>query len=199
MIKSIALKKGMSDSDVATFTYVVNADKILHKFVVGLKDAVINGVAVTLEAAPYLDNGKIYVSVGDVAKAIGAIAYWNGNAITFSKKGRSLTLTVGDGNCFNANDLTMVNVMSVLERLSVSNEVEKLNISVTVKKNSHGDVNGDGKIDRKDLLRIAKYIAKWNVEVDKSGADVNGDGNIDRKDFLRLAKYIAKWDVTLGG
>ncbi len=199
MIKAIAVKQGMSNSDVATFTYVVNVDKILHKFVVGQKDAVINGVAVTLEAAPYLDNGKIYVSAGDVAKAIGAIAYWNGNSITFSKNSRSLTLTVGDGNCFNANDLTMVNVMSVLEGLSVSNEVEKLNVSVTVKKNSHGDVNGDGKIDIKDLLILEKYFSKWNVDIDEAGADVNGDGKIDIKDLLILEKYFAKWDVTLGG
>lgn len=198
MIKAIAVKQGMADSGVTTFTYLVNADDDLHKFVVGRTEAVINREAVTLEAAPYSDNGEIYVSAGDVAKAIGATAYWNGDEVTFSYNGNSFTLTVGDGNCFKANDLTMVNVMGVLNGLSLPIQVENLNISLTVKSISYGDVNCDGKIDLRDVLLLRRYNLKWNVKIDKLRADVNCDGKIDNRDVLILRRYLAKWNVTLG-
>ena len=62
----------------------------------------------------------------------------------------------------------------------------------------YGDVNSDGKVDRKDLTRLAQYFARWNVEIDNAAADANGDGKVDRKDLTRLAQYFARWDVVLG-
>ena len=62
----------------------------------------------------------------------------------------------------------------------------------------YGDVNSDGRVDRKDLTRLAQYFARWSVDVDKTTADVNGDGKVDRKDLTRLAQYFARWDVQLG-
>ncbi len=61
-----------------------------------------------------------------------------------------------------------------------------------------GDVNADGKVDRKDLSRLAQYFARWDVEINTVASDANGDGNVDRKDLSRLAQYFARWDVTLG-
>ena len=62
----------------------------------------------------------------------------------------------------------------------------------------YGDVNSDGKVDRKDLTRLAQYFARWDVEIDNAAADANGDGKVDRKDLTRLAQYFARWDVVLG-
>lgn len=61
-----------------------------------------------------------------------------------------------------------------------------------------GDVNRDGKISKLDLLRLQKYLAKWNVEIDLVAADCNGDGTISKADLLRLQKHLAGWDVKLG-
>ena len=61
-----------------------------------------------------------------------------------------------------------------------------------------GDVNADGKVDRKDLSRLAQYFARWTVEIDADAANTNGDGKIDRKDLSRLAQYFARWEVELG-
>ncbi len=61
-----------------------------------------------------------------------------------------------------------------------------------------GDVNSDGKVDRKDLTRLAQYFARWSVEIDNIQSDANGDGTVDRKDLTRLAQYFARWDVELG-
>ncbi|MBR3966128.1 MAG: acetylxylan esterase [Clostridia bacterium] len=62
-----------------------------------------------------------------------------------------------------------------------------------------GDVNCDEKIDIKDAVLLAQYLAKWDVTVDDYSADCNGDGEINVKDAVLLAQYLAKWDVTLGG
>ncbi len=61
-----------------------------------------------------------------------------------------------------------------------------------------GDVNGDGRVDRKDLNRLAQYFARWEVEIEMNASDANGDGRVDRKDLNRLAQYFARWEVELG-
>ncbi|MBR5528019.1 MAG: leucine-rich repeat protein [Clostridia bacterium] len=68
----------------------------------------------------------------------------------------------------------------------------------TFEKIIYGDVTGDGEFNRNDLLRLAKYFADWDVEIDAEAADVTRDGILNRKDLLRLAKYFAGWDVAIG-
>lgn len=60
-----------------------------------------------------------------------------------------------------------------------------------------GDSNNDGKIDIKDAVLLAQYLAEWTVTINKTAADCNGDGKVDIKDAVLLAQYIAEWDVEL--
>ena len=60
-----------------------------------------------------------------------------------------------------------------------------------------GDINGDNSLTSKDLLRLAKYFADEDVEVNELALDVNGDGVINTKDLLRLARYFADWEVEI--
>ena len=60
-----------------------------------------------------------------------------------------------------------------------------------------GDINDDGKVDVRDAIRLAKYLAKENVEINLSNANVNGDDKVDVRDLIRLKKYLAKMPVTL--
>lgn len=56
-----------------------------------------------------------------------------------------------------------------------------------------GDVDGDGKITAKDLLKLRKYLAIID-DIDAvylPNADVNGDGKVTAKDILLLRKYMA--------
>lgn len=53
-----------------------------------------------------------------------------------------------------------------------------------------GDINADGKIDTRDLVRLMKYISGADVEL--QGGDVNGDGKIDTRDLVRLMKMISE-------
>ena len=71
------------------------------------------------------------------------------------------------------------------------------NGSATVLDHVPGDINGDDGLTSKDLLRLARYFAGWEVEVNENALDINGDGNVNSKDLLRLARYLAGWDVEI--
>ncbi len=63
----------------------------------------------------------------------------------------------------------------------------------------YGDVNGDNKIDSKDVTLLRRHIAGgWNVVIDEGKADVNMDGKVDSKDVTLLRRYIAGgWGVEM--
>ena len=68
---------------------------------------------------------------------------------------------------------------------------------VTVVDYVPGDINGDRKVNSKDLTRLLKYISHEDVEVNEAALDVNGDGKVNSKDLTRLLKYISHEDVEI--
>ena len=61
-----------------------------------------------------------------------------------------------------------------------------------------GDVNGDGIVDGRDVVRLMNFLAEetdpetgelWAI--DEACADLNGDGKVDEIDLLRLVKTLA--------
>ena len=68
---------------------------------------------------------------------------------------------------------------------------------VQVQHNPAGDINGDGKVNNKDLTALAKYLAGYTISCKESYLDVNDDGKINNKDLTRLAQYLAGRDVEL--
>lgn len=59
-------------------------------------------------------------------------------------------------------------------------------------------MTGDGVVNKMDALRLKKYLAGLDVEIDLAAADVNCDGVVNKMDALRLKKYLAGQDVKLG-
>lgn len=55
-----------------------------------------------------------------------------------------------------------------------------------------GDVNGDGKINNRDMALLQQYLNEWKVTVNLSGADMNGDGKINNRDLSELQRYLNK-------
>lgn len=60
-----------------------------------------------------------------------------------------------------------------------------------------GDINGDTKVNNKDVTRLLQYLAQWDVYVNVPTLDTNGDGKVNNKDVTRLMQYLAHWDVEL--
>ena len=54
-----------------------------------------------------------------------------------------------------------------------------------------GDINGDGEVDARDLVRYMKYLAGEDVYVVEEALDCNGDGSVNSKDLTRLMKYLS--------
>ncbi len=54
-----------------------------------------------------------------------------------------------------------------------------------------GDITGEGQVGVSDIVRLLKYIAGDDVEVNQAALDVNGDGVVNVKDIIRLMKYLA--------
>lgn len=57
-----------------------------------------------------------------------------------------------------------------------------------------GDINADGSVDVKDLVRLMKYISGADVTI--CGSDVNGDGVTDTRDLVRLMRIFRLRDTS---
>ncbi|WP_294354555.1 endo-1,4-beta-xylanase [uncultured Clostridium sp.] len=60
----------------------------------------------------------------------------------------------------------------------------------------YGDVDGDGKINVKDLLAIKEYVAGVDVTINEKNSDVNGDNKVDLFDVILVQQYLKKVIVT---
>lgn len=69
--------------------------------------------------------------------------------------------------------------------------------TLTVYDHIAGDINGDAKVNMKDLVLLQQYINGWDVDVDERFADVNGDGSVNMKDLVLLQQFINGWEVEL--
>ena len=61
-----------------------------------------------------------------------------------------------------------------------------------------GDLNGDGKVNIRDLGLLQQHLNGWEVVILTDVADLNGDGKINIRDLGLFQQYLNGWDVTLG-
>lgn len=53
-----------------------------------------------------------------------------------------------------------------------------------------GDINGDGKINILDYLKLKQYLSSSKVSINVKNSDMNGDGKVDTSDYTLLRKYL---------
>lgn len=94
-----------------------------------------------------------------------------------------ITLTYDEDNVF---DSSFVNV-----RFAVDNG------KISVVDYISGDVNGDTKVNMKDVVLLQQHLNSWNVEFDMDAANVNADSSVNMKDLVLLQQYLNGWNVEL--
>ena len=59
-----------------------------------------------------------------------------------------------------------------------------------------GDVNGDSKVDLKDVTYLRRHLANWDgyKSIVKFAADVDGDGFVEQKDVAYLLRHVAEYE-----
>ena len=107
IIKAITIGPGKEDSDIAIFKYeVADVPKITReghpktiKLTIGLKEASINGVTYTMDAAPYLDTGagRTLVPVRFISEALEGKVKWDPETrrIVITDVNKEIILTLG--------------------------------------------------------------------------------------------------------
>lgn len=70
-----------------------------------------------------------------------------------------------------------------------------ITVSVAPENHMPGDVNGDGEVDTRDLVRLMRRIS--GAELPTVFADVNDDGSLDTRDLVRLMRFLSGNDVAV--
>lgn len=62
----------------------------------------------------------------------------------------------------------------------------------------YGDINGDDKVNNRDLGVLQQYLNAWGVTADLTAADVNVDGKVNNRDLGLLQQHLNGWGTELG-
>ncbi len=70
---------------------------------------------------------------------------------------------------------------------------------ITVRNVIRGDVDGSGSLNRADLVKMARYFARYQdaQDLDTLAADTDGDGRLTRADLVKMARYFARYISSL--
>ncbi len=83
--------------------------------------------------------------------------------------------------------------------LTLSIVLTMLPLTVFARQNVlYGDVNSSGLVDQNDVNDLKKYLAEYNIDIDREAADVNLDRQIDLKDLLLIEKHLTDHNIKLG-
>ncbi len=102
----------------------------------------------------------------------------------------SLEGIIQEGNCLK-------DVIFVYDIIPPYNDFSKYSLYFSdTESYDRGDVNGDGKVDTRDLIRLMKYIAAGGDDacgVTAYNPDITCDGTVNTVDLVRLMKLLARY------
>ena len=118
------------------------------------------------------------VTVDEVIAAIDAIGEVDG-----TPECKERIANARDGyDSLDEGDKALVTNYGVLEAAEKAYEAQKA---------TPGDVNGDGKINAKDVTTLMKYLVGFDVkDFDPVAADYDGNGKLNAKDVVAIMKYL---------
>lgn len=205
--KSIVQVK-IKDSDILEYDVKIDDENIVK-----LEDGVLTGqaegntkITVNIKGTNIFDSAEINVielNEGDVY--IDESISVDGDLISKVTLGttisdlKNLINTAYVTRYINTNNKEMLDTEIVGTNTKIQLLNEKSDVLYEYKLVIYGDVNGDGKINSGDLLRIVKHLNKASVienSVIFKAADVTNDSKINSGDLLKIVKYL-KGNATL--
>ncbi len=140
--------------------------------------------------------------------AAGTNFVWFGNEVDEAVDGIALTLTFQISETVENNDFLPVYVTYARGDVIDGNDND-VTLSITdgyirIITYKPGDVNGDNRVNSRDLVRLSQYISDgcktdpdgYNAEVIADACDVNADGRVNARDLIRLSQYISDGSQT---
>lgn len=140
--------------------------------------------------------------------ASGTNFLWDSNEVENAVDGVILILTFSVSETVQNNEILPIKVTYVKGDV-VDGEDNDVILDITdgsVRAISYipGDVNGDGRVNTRDLVMLRQYISDgctvnpqgYNANVVTDACDVNGDGRVNTRDLVRLRQYISDGSKT---
>lgn len=134
-------------------------------------------------------------SFGEASAYIKVKLFKNGEAVaTRTVAGNSATFNFGtlDSGSYTL-EIVKDGHFAETRTVTLSGSDVALDVTLTRK----GDVNGDGKLNNKDVMILMQFFAGWPVSVEERVRDVNGDGKQNNKDVMLLMQFLAGWEVEV--
>ena len=94
-----------------------------------------------------------------------------------------------------------IDVIDSEDFYNTSGEIIPFKVStgtLTIRDSQPGDVNGDGKVNNRDVGVLQQYLSGWSVIIQEKAADANGDRKVNNRDVGVLQQFLSGWDITLG-
>ena len=92
--------------------------------------------------------------------------------------------TLEDGRVVRHSDITVFHDSEALTVICTKAEMTEEALSL------RGDVDGNGKLNMKDLATLQRYVNGWDVKINEKNADLTGDKKINMKDVAELQKLL---------
>ena len=190
---TVADSEGLTDS---TWQLITVVPAITH-----VHDVAVTNVTVSSNMVYQGQTVSINVTVanlGNATETFNVTLYYDSNAIaTQNVVGLTPSATLMLSFIWNTASVPYCHNYTIkAEASTVPDETNTTNNVFTdgwVKIKIIGDVNGDGKVDIKDLVLLIKAFGSWwfSSRWDANG-DFNGDGKVDIKDLVLLIKNFGK-------
>lgn len=96
-------------------------------------------------------------------------------------------------SCEDCELTVNTSIIEVFDEMGSEVTVGISDFVITVKNYIVGDVTGDDKVNRADLIKMARYFATYEdaKDLNADAADVNKDGKLNRADLIYMARYFA--------
>jgi len=144
------------------------------------------------------------VKAGDFGGTISA----TGNVITWDAEDHSVNVTQNGTFAtlvFNIKEMadkeTGTEVTVAYEDDKVYN-ANRINVKMAASPGTiftylRGDINGDGRVNNKDITVLMRYVKYLDIEVVEEALNVNGDEKVNNKDITVLMRYVKYKDIEI--